>query len=628
MSTLLRKENIRDALGISLATVNNWIKTGYIPPPDVRDFYNENTYNDILRKIKGTSSKLSSRANRSLAEKKHISYLGITDKERKDELDKLIEIFENSELSIAEGVLALALAMLRSNKLITNDWEIRPTSKVDLLVSSWMIENNHNSKKIKDLYSGYDIQNKDDDLIGAFYQSIQSISQKSVSGSYYTPSELLQGIKIPIAKSVLDPCCGSGGILLRILNKDHDTSLVFARDIDEVALKICHVNLSMFFNNPNIESKIVKRDVAFDIEEDKLAFSAKEQFDFIVTNPPWGSKYSKTQKDYLIQMYSELGTTEIFSVALFNSMKLLKSNGQLYFFLPYSFLNVATHKNVRSHVLKSNNSVSVHLLGNAFKGVLSEGILVHVDNFAVKDDIYIYNKNGDKNIISKENVQQPDYLIPATASIIDEKIIRAMYKREYTTLKHNTVFALGVVTGDNKKHLLNIRTDSKNLEPIFRGKDIYCYKYLEAQCFIEFDPSTYQQVAPEEYYRQKKIVYRFISDRLVCHLDSNNSLVLNSANLFISRSYPMETIVCLFNSPLYSFIYQKKFHSKKVLKSHLQDLPLPLLESEQHKQFLILYRHILSHEATQADVDRLICKIFSLGQEEYAYVKGCVDGNS
>ena len=43
MQLFLRKEDICDSLSISLATVNNWIKTSVIPAPDFGDMYTEST---------------------------------------------------------------------------------------------------------------------------------------------------------------------------------------------------------------------------------------------------------------------------------------------------------------------------------------------------------------------------------------------------------------------------------------------------------------------------------------------------------------------------------------------------------------------------------------------------------
>jgi hypothetical protein len=62
----------------------------------------------------------------------------------------------------------------------------------------------------------------DDDFIGAFYQSIQSIAVKSTAGSYYTSYMQLSEIKLDNTKTVIDPCCGSGSILLKVISKNHD----------------------------------------------------------------------------------------------------------------------------------------------------------------------------------------------------------------------------------------------------------------------------------------------------------------------------------------------------------------------------------------------------------------------
>jgi type I restriction-modification system DNA methylase subunit len=628
MAIPLRKETISERLGISLATVNNWIKTRVIPPPDNKNCYTEEAMKNIVNKIKNEPSKLNSRANRNLSDSKFISYMGITDRLRRNTLDNLVRQYENSDLSINEGVLALSFALLRSNKFIPRNWETNTNSKIDSLLSSW-IANIKKPDVIRNFYNNAEIENTDDDFLGAFYQSIQSISQRSNKGSYYTPHHLLQGIGVNTKKKILDPCCGSGGILLKILSKNHNTRAIYARDTDELALKICFINLSLFFNTKNLDSRIQKYDIAFTDEKGLFSHDNNERFDIIVTNPPWGSKFTKQQKDYLLKLYPELDTTEIFSIALYNSISLLAPGGELYFFLPHSFLNVATHHNIRKIVFSRNNKISIKLLGNAFKGVLSESILLYIQTKNnVQKDIFITDKSGNNYTLHKKNIIPPDYIVSATSKANDTKIIEQIYKTPHSGLGKDTIFALGIVTGNNAKHL-NTKKGNKS-EAIYRGKDITKYTLGEPRCFLEFHPELYQQVAPVEYYRQKKIAYRFISDTIICVLDNNNSLLLNSANLLISTDYPMETIVALLNSDIYTFIFQKRFNSKKVLKSHLLDMPLPVLPPETHKYIFDLYIATFGHDTNkdprdfQNKIDEIICSVFSLGRLQYNYIKECV----
>jgi type I restriction-modification system DNA methylase subunit len=624
MPQLRTKPALAGRLGISLATVNNWIKTREIPLPDNEDGYSEDAFRSIVEKIESNQNKLSSRANRRLADSKTVCYLNIKAKERKMLLNVVIEAYENSGLGISEGVLALALAQLRSSGFIALDWQPNNVSKIDTLLSSWLAETK-NHKMIQNLFTDFDIPNNDDDILGAFYQSIQNIAQKSTAGSYYTPCELIAGIKVPRDKTVLDPCCGSGGILLGVLSKEHDQEKVHARDIDELALKICAINLALFFNNKNLPCHIVKEDLVFNGQSDLFSAPMHKTFEYIVTNPPWGSKLGNTQKKFLLHHYPHLESTEVFSIALYNACKMLAVNGNLYFFLPHAFLNVAAHRKIREYILGMPNAISIQLLGNAFKGVLSESILLHIKTQHKADDILVEDMRGSIYGLRRTVITGSDFIIPANIQNTDDEILSKIYTAQYQTLANNAIFALGIVTGNNGKYIVN--TKSGNMEPVYRGKDIRAYIFSEPECFIDFKPELYQQVAPVAYYRQKKIVYRFICDKLVCLYDNDNSLLLNSANIVISTVYPMETIACLFNSPVYSYIYQKKYHSRKVLKSHLQSLPLPLFPEQTHRLFSVFHREITAHAASktpemQKEIDKHICKWFSISDKEYNYIQG------
>lgn len=586
------KIDVCEKLNITLATFNNWIKTKLVSPPE-KDLYSQEEYLEIIQKIK-KSTKLKSRANRNQQESTYVTYLGIKKQERKDLLQQLISKYEDSNLSIFEGIRHLGTQILISNNLFDENTEI--FSEIG------KIENNI----FKDFY----IENEDDDILGAFYQSIQSIAAKSKQGSYYTPRELLENIKIPENQVVLDPCCGSGGILINVLSKNHIPEKIWAYDTDEIAILICKINLILFFNNSNIKLNIKKKDFIFGEKE-------INQFDYIITNPPWGSKLKKKEKDFLLSEYPEISTTEVFSIILYNAINCLSKMGKLYFFLPESILNVTTHKNIRKYLLNLKRDIEITPLGNAFKGVQTECILMKICS-ETENETKIKICRKPEIIFEKNKVKEPNYLISYNISVRDEEILNKIYNSPHTKLSLDTKFALGIVTGNNKQHLSN---EKKTGEEIYRGKDISPYKLNKAQLFINFTPEKFQQVAPVENYRAKKIVYRFISNKIICALDTEKKLMLNSANLIISENYPMEILTCLYNSCIYSFIYQKKFKSKKLLKQHFQDFPLPILSQELENELKSLYEKILEKEETQEAVDCMICKYFKILPEEYEYIK-------
>ena len=606
MQTVYVKKDIQNKFNISLATVNNWIKTGVIPSP-VNGCYSKDSYLDLVKTIESESNRLHSRANRSFSNTSDIIFLGITNRNRKELLIELVERYKSSSLSISEAISCLGKQILISNGLYKEVSEIY--AELNKIYAG------------ENIFKDFIIENKDDDILGAFYQSVQTIANKSKNGSFFTPSALLSSIKIPENAKVLDPCCGSGGILIRTISKNHNPSNIYAYDIDKTALLICKINFILFFGDAFISPHIEKHDLIF-CERYTLFDEEMDKFDFIVTNPPWGSKISKEQKDFLLRTYPLLDTTEVFSIALFNSVEKLNENGVLNFFLPESVLNVGTHKNIRKFLLESKRNIEIIPLGMAFKGVQSECILLKL-SAKTNADVKIIVKNDTEVILDKKNIIAPDYLISYNVSDFDNEIINKIYSTKSTKLSPNTKFALGIVTGNNKKYLHEIKNPED--EAIFRGKDILPYKLKEPEIFIKFTPEIFQQVAPTEMYRSKKIVYKFISDKIVCALD-DSSLVLNSANIIISNDYPMEILACLFNSPIYSFVYQKKFKSKKVLKQHFQDFPLPKLDKKIIETFHLLYENILKGKIEQSDIDREICKYFDISDKQYNLIKECVYG--
>lgn len=622
---ILHKKDIQDKFNISLETVNNWIKTGVIPPPEMSG-YTQEAFASLVRTVEESTGKLTGRANRSYQNEKKIVFLGIKEKERRNILISLVENYKCSHLSLMQAVASVGKQMLINNDLYKEDSDIY--KKINLAVGKGLKKADEDAS----FFSSIHIENKNDDILGAFYQSVKSIASKAKSGAFYTPKELLETIKIPENAKVLDPCCGSGSILLNTLSKHHNPSNIYAFDIDEIALLICHINLVLFFGDANIAPHIEQHDLLFE-EDDLFSYNAGDKssrgsplFDVIITNPPWGAKLTRSQKESLRLNYPVLDTKEVFSIALYKCILKLSRKGELTFFLPEAILNVSAHRNIRRFLLECKRNIEIVPLGAAFEGVQSECILLHLSaECDSKTDISV---RAEKNYLLQK-IQAPDYLISYMATEMDQAILNKMYSHASTRLTNDTKFALGIVTGCNKKYIryAKIKDDKEGEEPILRGTDISAYKLKSPEAFIRFTPEVFQQVAPIEIYRAKKIVYRFICEKIICAMDEGH-LVLNSANIIISESYPMEVLACLFNSPIYTFIYQKKFKSKKLLRQHIQDFPLPTLSRDLVKNFLSVYDDIMIGRKTQKDADKLICSYFKISDWEYNYIKESVYGTT
>lgn len=131
-----------------------------------------------------------------------------------------------------------------------------------------------------------------------------------------------------------------------------------------------------------------------------------------------------------------------------------------------------------------------------------------------KEENRIIVEKDKRYTLNIKNISPPHYLISYTVCEIDDIILNKIYSAKSIKLPENTKFALGIVTGNNKKYIHEER--GENEEPIFRGKDIVPYRLKQPQTFIKFTPEIFQQVAPVLLYRTQKIVYKFISDNSCC----------------------------------------------------------------------------------------------------------------
>ena len=178
------------------------------------------------------------------------------------------------------------------------------------------------------------------------------------------------------------------------------------------------------------------------------------------------------------------------------------------------------------------------------------------------------------------------------------------------------------MTGNNRKWLLPV--GSRGGEPIVRGVEVQPYRLAPAQYEIFFDPKKFQQCAPERLYRvPEKLVYRFISRRLVFALDRKGVLTLNSANNLIvpPAFYPMKLIAVLFNSGLYQLLFRSRFNTHKVLRSDLEQLPLPDFPAPVRAELSGLADRLLAGDASAISrVDVVLASVLGLTEAEKVLV--------
>ena len=481
------------------------------------------------------------------------------------------------------------------------------------------------------------IYEEKEDVLGLIYISCKNIGNRKATGAYYTPTKIVNSLvsSLPLSEKtkLLDPCCGTGNFLLQLPDTIAFTN-IYGNDIDSISIKITRINMALKYSKIPIEDII-----SHFSETDYLTNFSLDDFSIIIGNPPWGYDYSETQKTILRKRFNATKYSNIESYDIFieKSLQILQKNGQLSFVLPEALLNVKAHSEIRKIIKNETKIKEIKYLGNAFDGVQCPCIILRLEKniqnhstegMLIDDGARVFK-------IETERIISPDYFSFLTTDEEYRILEKIKNSNNCVFLQGNADFALGIVTGNNKEYISSEKVDDNEI--VLKGSDIFKYRYKESNNFIFFQPEKFQQVAPTEYYRAKeKLLYRFISNQLVFAYDNKQTLSLNSGNIVIPkiRDLNIKYIMSILNSRVAQFLFKKEFNSIKVLRSHIENIPLPMVSSEIQDEIIKLVDRFIENDINTPlldlydELDEKICALFHLSMEEQSIIKNAIDGEN
>lgn len=195
-----------------------------------------------------------------------------------------------------------------------------------------------NSQKVRTVVSyleGINLSKTDLDSKGRAFETFMGSYFRGDFGQYFTPRNIVKFIVnvLPIKNTskVLDTSCGSGGFLLYALNKVRETAneyyaptsiehhtywhdfaskKLYGIEINEQIARTAKMNMIIHDDG---HTNVISADGLMD-SKDLIDKSGNKEFkyndfDFIITNPPFGSAVKQTEKAYLHQY--KFGTKDI-----------------------------------------------------------------------------------------------------------------------------------------------------------------------------------------------------------------------------------------------------------------------------------------------------------------------------
>lgn len=629
---LLTLNEVAIKLKISKASVKNWEKQGYIKPLHNK-MYSPNDVDDLNSKLEnGKIVRLHKRANKSQSKSRFIPTEYISNEESLEQITEIVSFIKDNYIKPEQALFLLSVnALVKTgeiekenlyNALTFADVSYFKRSNVFNELKDWFHKISKGNITRENKYCRFLLESKlpsERDILGIIYQSIIIEGKKSSLGSYYTPAELVDQMimdNIVDTGKVLDPCCGTGQFLLKLADRIENPNRIWGSDIDSIAVRITRVNLFLFYKDIDFKPNVFNKNSLLDWDE--------KGFSLIATNPPWGAKIDKNNIKFLQKLYPEVESKESFSYFIAFTLKYLKEGGLYSFVLPESILYVKNHRDIRGALLNKTSLTRIYSGGRMFKKVFSSVIrLDGILSKAVNNSVVDIDTIKDKYCVKQSRFLSNHYhIIDIYCSNRDQRIINSLYSFPHMNLEGKASWALGIVTGNNNLHIKE-RKDEEGMEPIYRGKDIGPLKLKAPVKFIKFHKESYQQCAPESFFRSKeKLIYKFISGNLVFAYDDSGVLTLNSANLVIPEldEYPVKAIGALFNSKLYQFVYKKKFNALKVLRGDIEKLPIPTLEETKVDKLNNLADSYIKGKIPYTAIDDFVFKIFSIEESDKEYI--------
>ena len=224
---------------------------------------------------------------------------------------------------------------------------------------------------------GISLNQTDLDVKGVAFEKFLGNFFKGETGQFFTPREVVEFMVDMITphheERILDPACGSGGFLLHAMDyirkqaseyhdkesrehylhwHDFAEKRLFGIEVNDSIARVAKMNMIIHDDG---HSNVISNDalVDFDILYNQHSEFEKEQFDIILTNPPFGAVIKQAELPYLEKYELSKGNTSQKTEILFleRCFDFLKwKTGKLAIILPDGILTNSSLQYVRDYI--------------------------------------------------------------------------------------------------------------------------------------------------------------------------------------------------------------------------------------------------------------------------------------
>lgn len=338
----------------------------------------------------------------------------------------------------------------------------------------------------------FQLDNADSDVLGDAYEYLIGQFASGAgkkAGEFYTPAAVSTILAKIVTtgkdrlKSVYDPTCGSGSLLLRVAREVESVGDYYGQEMNRTTYNLCRMNMilhGVHYRNFNIK------------QEDTLEHPQhrEKRFEAVVANPPFSAKWSANPLHLSDDRFSQYGKLAPASKADFafvqHMMYQLDDSGAMAVILPHGVLfRGAAEGHIRKYLIQERNWLDavIGLPANIFYGTgIPTCILVFKKcREFPKDVLFIdasgcYEKAKNQSLLRPEDIdkivstwqgriEEEKFSYRATLEEIAENDYNLNIPRYVDTFEEDEPVDLAAVTAELK----NLEAGMSDLDSAIRG---------------------------------------------------------------------------------------------------------------------------------------------------------------
>lgn len=338
--------------------------------------------------------------------------------------------------------------------------------------------------KVRDMDLGSEFEENKIDAFGDAYEFLMTMYASNAGksgGEFFTPQEVSELLARLTAadgheiRSVYDPACGSGSLLLKFsktIGKENPALKYYGQEINPTTYNLCRIN--MFLHNINYDN--------FDIQLGDTLLNPQhrdlEPFDAIVSNPPYSIPWEGSKNPLLINddRYAGPGvlapdSTADLAFTLHMLRSLAESGTAAIVEFPGVLYRGGKERTIR-HWLVENNFVDtiIQLPSNLFFGVGIATCIIVLRKGTRPDNRVLFIdasrefvKNGNKNRLTPAN---QDHIYDVFRDRKEEQYFSRLVSNEDIMQNDSNLSVSSYVEQEDKREVIDIEAVNASLQTL------------------------------------------------------------------------------------------------------------------------------------------------------------------